>query len=141
MTFIQFNPTSNTKMTDHIKSETDGLGFLACLFQSNFPANMKFDEKDILIAYELIDAITEPYRDYFLYHEVLGFSYSEIAEQFDIDEETARRKVQEANVQLALLSRRYIIAALSVPPDMEHFRELSRKVYEKSLELIGKSWK
>lgn len=123
------------------ENETEGLGFLTWLFQSDFPANMEFDEKDTHIAHELIDAIAEPYRDYLLYREVLGLSYSEIAEQFEVDEETARKKVQEANIHLALLSRRYIIAVLSVPPDMEHFRELSRQVYEKSLELIGESKK
>lgn len=114
-----------------------GLNFLNIIFQPNYTVNRKLGENDAHIARELLEVIGEKYRKYLLFREVLKLSYSEIAEHLEVDEETARRNVQEANVHLAMISRRYVLAALAIPYDKEHFLRLSRQVYEQALELVN----
>lgn len=113
------------------------LNFLEVIFQPNFTVNRKLGENDAHIARELLEVIGEKYRTYLLFREVLKLSYSEIAEHFNVDEETVRHDVQEANVHLAMISRRYVLAALAIPYDKDHFLRLSRQIYERALELVN----
>lgn len=119
---------------DMITREDTKLTALSELFEIRFPDSRPMNENDMTVAQELIGAIPGDCRDYFLFREILGLEYHEMADYFRVDEHTIRRKVVEAKILLTAICRQYVIEALTKPDDELHYLELSRRIYEKAFD-------
>ena len=127
--------------------EEVNITFLSELFVNAFTNVRPLNASDQTIARALIDAIPSDCRDYFVYHDIIGMTFSEMADYFGVDEKVVQRKNCEAKILLSTICRKYVVDALSQDEDEEtRYIELSHRIQQSFQDTTDddsphKSWK